>query len=33
MHDEGIAVVPADGGEVEHLTPTLTGVPFWWPDW
>lgn len=33
MHNEGIAVVPADGGEVEHLTPALTGVPYWWPDW
>lgn len=33
MHNEGIAVVPASGGEVEHLTPVLTGLPYWWPDW
>ena len=33
MHDEGIAVVPSDGGEVENITPTRTGVPYWWPDW
>ena len=33
MHNEGLAVVDSDGGPVEHLTPTLTGVPHWWPDW
>jgi TolB protein len=33
MHDEGIAVVPADGGEIEHLTEVRTGLPYWWPDW
>ena len=33
MHDEGIAVVSADGGEVSHLTPTRTGIPYLWPDW
>jgi Tol biopolymer transport system component len=33
MHDEGLAVVPADGGEVETLTPVMTGLPYWWPDW
>ncbi|MGH2757105.1 MAG: hypothetical protein ACRDI3_04885 [Actinomycetota bacterium] len=33
MHNEGIAVVPSDGGEVTHLTPTMTGLPHWWPDW
>ncbi|HEV2755006.1 MAG TPA: hypothetical protein VG318_04440 [Actinomycetota bacterium] len=33
MHNQGIAVVPAGGGEVEHLTPVSTGLPYWWPDW
>lgn len=33
MHDEGIAVVSAEGGDVQHLTPTRTGLPYWWPDW
>lgn len=33
MHNEAIAVVPNAGGEVEHLTPTQTGLPYWWPDW
>ena len=33
MHDEGIAVVPAEGGEIEHLTEVRTGLPYWWPDW
>ena len=33
MHDEGIAVVASDGGDISHLTPTRTGLPFWWPDW
>lgn len=32
-HNEGVAVVDADGGEIEHITPTLTGRPYWWPDW
>jgi hypothetical protein len=33
MHDQGIAVVGSDGGEIEHLTATRTGLPYWWPDW
>jgi Tol biopolymer transport system component len=33
MHNEGIAVVASDGGEIEHITETLTGRPFSWPDW
>ena len=33
MHDEGAAVVASDGGEISHITPTRTGLPFWWPDW
>ena len=33
MHNEGIALVGSEGGEVEHLTPTATGTPYWWPDW
>lgn len=33
MHDEAIAVVASDGGEISHLTPTRTGLPHWWPDW
>ena len=33
MRNEGIAVVPSDGGEVTALTPTQTGLPYWWPDW
>jgi Tol biopolymer transport system component len=33
MHNEGLAVVPSEGGDVEHLTPTKTGLPYWWPDW
>lgn len=33
MHDEGLAVVPAEGGDVELLTPAMTGLPYWWPDW
>ena len=33
MHDEGLAVVPSDGGDVVHITPTRTGLPYWWPDW
>ena len=33
MHNEGLAVVPADGGEITALTPTHTGLPYWWPDW
>ena len=33
MHNEGLAVVPAEGGDVEHLTPVMTGLPYWWPDW
>lgn len=32
MHNEGIALVDA-GGEVTHITPTHTGLPYWWPDW
>ena len=32
-HNEGVAVVDADGGEIERITPTLTGRPYWWPDW
>ena len=30
---EGLAVVAADGGNVQHITPTVTGRPYWWPDW
>ena len=33
MHNEGIAVVSAEGGELTHVTPTATGLPYWWPDW
>jgi TolB protein len=33
MHDQGIALVASDGGPIEHITPTRTGVPYWWPDW
>lgn len=33
MHDEGIAVVPSDGGDIEHVTELRTGLPYWWPDW
>ncbi|MGH2754650.1 MAG: hypothetical protein ACRDLB_09460 [Actinomycetota bacterium] len=33
MHDEAIAGVPSAGGEIEHLTPTRTGLPYWRPDW
>ena len=33
MHDQGIAVVATEGSEVDHLTPTKTGLPYWWPDW
>lgn len=33
MRNEGIAVVPSDGGEVTALTPTHSGLPYWWPDW
>lgn len=33
MHNEGIAVVSSDGGEVTTLTQTRTGLPYWWPDW
>ena len=33
MHNQGIAVVSSEGGEVSHLTPTATGTPYWWPDW
>lgn len=33
MHDQGIAVVSSDGGEITHLTPTRTDLPYWWPDW
>ena len=33
MHNEGLAVVSAEGGEVQHLTETRTGLPYWWPDW
>lgn len=33
MHNEGIAVVPVDGGDLTHITPTITGIPYWWPDW
>jgi TolB protein len=33
MHNEGIAIVPSAGGSIEHITPTRTGIPYWWPDW
>lgn len=33
MHNEGLAAVPAEGGDVTELTPTRTGLPYWWPDW
>jgi Tol biopolymer transport system component len=33
MHDQGIAVVGSDGGDIEHITATRTGLPYWWPDW
>lgn len=33
MHNEGIAVIPAEGGEIEHVTEVRTGLPYWWPDW
>ena len=33
MHNEGIAVVSAGGGDIEHITETRTGLPYWWPDW
>lgn len=33
MHNQGIAVVSSEGGDVTHLTPTGTEVPYWWPDW
>ena len=33
MHNEGIAVIPAEGGEIQHLTEVRTGLPYWWPDW
>lgn len=33
MHNEGVAVIPAEGGEIDHLTEVRTGLPYWWPDW
>lgn len=33
MHNEGLAVVSAQGGDVQHITETRTGLPYWWPDW
>lgn len=31
--DEGIAVTSGDGDDIRFLTPTLTTVPYRWPDW
>ena len=33
MHNEGIAIVTPEGGDLQHVTPTRTGLPYWWPDW